>query len=373
MASRLEARADGRPHPSISPAVIKMQELDSARARLDEFSTSIRTVEHRQDSNRGEHPVEFCATRYLGDYRSAERDARSGFVQGGAYLSRDVFDVTVSQFDVPERRPCPHLRQLAASVQRAAPGGGRLGKDGGVRRHRRRTSSSSTRTASSGRIASRPRSRRRAAGGHWMIEEPLRAECQHFLDCVQHAISARHRSGRRRTAGPAGPRRLPPVADQRRASSTLASCRSELRDAAHISRTSPPTSTRAREIGEGTKIWHFAHIMKGARSDDRCVIGQNVNIDGRTVIGNNVKIQNNVSVYSGVTIEDDVFLGPSCVLTNVTNPRSQVGQARSLRVNDAASGSTIGRMRPSSAARRSAGTLLSPPAPWSQRMCPTTR
>src|SRR4051812_46986692 len=71
------------------------------------------------------------------------------------------------------------------------------------------------------------------------------------------------------------------------------------------------------EIGEGTRIWHFAHVMKGARIGRKCVIGQNVNVDGGAVVGNNVKIQNNVSVYTGIVIEDDVFLGPSCVLTNV--------------------------------------------------------
>jgi UDP-2-acetamido-3-amino-2,3-dideoxy-glucuronate N-acetyltransferase len=78
------------------------------------------------------------------------------------------------------------------------------------------------------------------------------------------------------------------------------------------------------EIGKGTKIWHFSHILSGAKIGDYCSLGQNVSIAGGTVIGNRVKIQNNVSVYEGTTIEDDVFLGPSCVLTNVTNPRSQV-------------------------------------------------
>lgn len=78
------------------------------------------------------------------------------------------------------------------------------------------------------------------------------------------------------------------------------------------------------EIGKGTKIWHFSHILSGARIGRHCNIGQNVSIAGGTVIGNNVKIQNNVSIYEGTVIEDDVFLGPSCVLTNVTNPRSQV-------------------------------------------------
>lgn len=78
------------------------------------------------------------------------------------------------------------------------------------------------------------------------------------------------------------------------------------------------------EIGKGTKIWHFCHVMPGAKIGERCSFGQNVNIDRNVLIGNNVKVQNNVSIYTGVIIEDDVFLGPSCVLTNVTNPRSQV-------------------------------------------------
>jgi UDP-2-acetamido-3-amino-2,3-dideoxy-glucuronate N-acetyltransferase len=77
-------------------------------------------------------------------------------------------------------------------------------------------------------------------------------------------------------------------------------------------------------VGIGTKIWHFSHILSGAVIGERCSFGQNVSVAGGTVIGNNVKVQNNVSIYEGTVIEDDVFLGPSCVLTNVTNPRSQV-------------------------------------------------
>ncbi len=78
------------------------------------------------------------------------------------------------------------------------------------------------------------------------------------------------------------------------------------------------------EIGAGTRIWHFCHVSENARLGRSCSLGQNVFIAPSVVIGDNVKIQNNVSVYTGTTIEDDVFLGPSCVLTNVSNPRAEV-------------------------------------------------
>lgn len=80
------------------------------------------------------------------------------------------------------------------------------------------------------------------------------------------------------------------------------------------------------EIGPGTKIWHFAHICAGAKIGARCVFGQNTMVANDVTIGSNVKVQNNVAIYTGTVIEDDVFLGPSCVLTNVTNPRSQVNR-----------------------------------------------
>lgn len=79
-------------------------------------------------------------------------------------------------------------------------------------------------------------------------------------------------------------------------------------------------------IGDGTKIWHFCHVMKNARIGRNCILGQNCFVANDVVIGDNVKVQNNVSIYTGTVIEDDVFLGPSCVLTNVTNPRSQVNR-----------------------------------------------
>ncbi|MBV43002.1 MAG: N-acetyltransferase [Crocinitomicaceae bacterium] len=96
------------------------------------------------------------------------------------------------------------------------------------------------------------------------------------------------------------------------------------------------------QIGSGCKIWHFSHIMPGAVLGEKCNIGQNVVVSPGVVLGKNVKVQNNVSIYEGVTCEDDVFLGPSCVFTNVTNPRSAVvrrGKYASTRVGK---GATIG-------------------------------
>jgi len=96
------------------------------------------------------------------------------------------------------------------------------------------------------------------------------------------------------------------------------------------------------EIGAGTKVWHFTHVQSGARIGENCILGQNVNVGNNVVIGSNVKIQNNVSVYTGVTIEDDVFLGPSCVLTNVTNRRSQVVRRNLYEKTLIRRGATIG-------------------------------
>jgi len=152
--------------------------------------------------------------------------------------------------------------------------------------------------------------------------EPLRAECQHFLDCVESRTAPV-------TNGAEGLRVL----------RILDACQRALHNGgvaleAPGSKAEKPARPYfvhesafvddGAELGAGTKVWHFSHIMKGARIGERCIIGQNVNVDGGTEIGSNVKIQNNVSVYTGVVIEDDVFLGPSCVLTNVSNPRSQV-------------------------------------------------
>jgi UDP-2-acetamido-3-amino-2,3-dideoxy-glucuronate N-acetyltransferase len=95
-------------------------------------------------------------------------------------------------------------------------------------------------------------------------------------------------------------------------------------------------------VGEGTKIWHFSHVMSGVTIGRRCNIGQNVVISPGAVIGDNVKIQNNVSVYTGVTLEDDVFCGPSMVFTNVVNPRSHVSRKDEYRQTIVRRGATLG-------------------------------
>ncbi len=170
--------------------------------------------------------------------------------------------------------------------------------------------------------------------------EPLRAECQHFLDCVQ--------------------TRTTPVsngAEGLRVLRVLDACQRAMRNGVVALEAAPAVAAtqekpyfvhesayadEGAEIGARTKIWHFSHVMKGARIGQRCVIGQNVNVDGGTTIGNNVKIQNNVSVYTGAVIEDDVFLGPSCVLTNVTNPRSQVNRHSLYETTHLKRGCTVG-------------------------------
>jgi UDP-2-acetamido-3-amino-2,3-dideoxy-glucuronate N-acetyltransferase len=96
------------------------------------------------------------------------------------------------------------------------------------------------------------------------------------------------------------------------------------------------------QIGNGTRIWHFCHVMDTAHIGENCVLGQNVFVGNNAKLGNNVKVQNNVSVYEGVICEDDVFLGPSMVFTNVTNPRSMVNRKDEFKTTQVKKGATIG-------------------------------
>ena len=98
----------------------------------------------------------------------------------------------------------------------------------------------------------------------------------------------------------------------------------------------------ACQIGAGCRIWHFSHLMTGCVLGKNCNIGQNVVISTGVILGNNVKVQNNVSVYTGVTCDDDVFLGPSCVFTNVINPRSGINRREAFAGTHVGKGATIG-------------------------------
>lgn len=95
-------------------------------------------------------------------------------------------------------------------------------------------------------------------------------------------------------------------------------------------------------IGEGTKIWHFSHIMSNCIIGEKCSLGQNVVVSPEVVLGNNVKVQNNVSIYTGVICEDDVFLGPSMVFTNVINPRSAIIRRDEFKKTHVKKGASIG-------------------------------
>jgi len=110
------------------------------------------------------------------------------------------------------------------------------------------------------------------------------------------------------------------------------------RDLIHPSACVDPGSV----VGKGTRVWHFSHVMAGARIGDDCTLGQNVFVAAGAKIGNHVKIQNNVSVYDGVELEDEVFCGPSCVFTNVKNPRSEISRRSELVGTHVRRGATLG-------------------------------
>ncbi len=167
--------------------------------------------------------------------------------------------------------------------------------------------------------------------------EPLRAECLHFLDCLRSRRDPR-------TDGAEGVRVL----------RVLQQCQDAL-ESGGADRPEPPRKSGrpffahptaviddGAEIGEGTRIWHFSHILEGSRIGPRCTLGQNVMIGPRARLGEGVKIQNNVSVYEGVTLEDQVFCGPSMVFTNVINPRSRFPRKDEYRPTRVGRGATLG-------------------------------
>jgi len=168
--------------------------------------------------------------------------------------------------------------------------------------------------------------------------EPLRAECVEFLQAVA--------------------TRRPPLTDGEeglRVLRIINACQKSLETGMPVEPEHPEHRVRRDymvhatavvdepcNIGRGTKIWHYTHVMKGVTIGEQCIFGQNCNVAEGVVIGNNVKVQNNVSIYTGAVIEDDVFLGPSCVLTNVTNPRSQVNRHSLYEETRIRRGATVG-------------------------------
>ena len=259
--------------------------------------------------------------------------------QGGAYLSRHVVDVTLSHFEFPSGvqahvfvswlHPVKEQRLVIVGSEKMAVFDDNAQHKLILYPHR---------VEWRGRVPTAVKEE----GEIVELEdrEPLRVECEHFIHCVKSRTTPV-------TDGMEGLRVLRAL-DACQRSLVSGGGEVEARDADTPKEPSPyfvhesACVDDGAEVGIGTKIWHFSHIMKGARIGERCVIGQNVNVDGHAIIGNDVKIQNNVSVYSGVVIEDDVFLGPSCVLTNVTNPRAQVNRHSIYETTRLKRGCTIG-------------------------------
>lgn len=184
------------------------------------------------------------------------------------------------------------------------------------------------------------------------MEEPLKAECQHFLKCVADGVTPK-------TDGEEGLRVLQ-VLQASQESLNQQGCTIRLdSEAPVLSSLSPLTHISSPEskdyfvhessyvdegveIGAGTKIWHFSHVLSGSRIGENCNIGQNVVIGPKVTIGNGCKVQNNVSIYKGVTLEDEVFCGPSMVFTNVHNPRSGIRRMDEIRTTLVKKGASIG-------------------------------
>lgn len=168
-------------------------------------------------------------------------------------------------------------------------------------------------------------------------EEPLRLECAHFLESIASSKPPR-------TDGAEGVRVLRVLDAAQRSLETGASTRLRVATPAPGGATVHPTAVvdQPAEIGQGTRIWHFSHVLKDSRIGRDCNIGQNVVIGPSVTIGDRCKIQNNVSIYPGVTLEDGVFCGPSMVFTNVVNPRAEIERKHEYRPTLVKRGATIG-------------------------------
>jgi predicted dehydrogenase/acetyltransferase-like isoleucine patch superfamily enzyme len=169
--------------------------------------------------------------------------------------------------------------------------------------------------------------------------EPLAEECRHFLDCIATGATPR-------TDGWEGVAVLRVLEEAAR---SLAAHAADRAGDAGVAAVPPGVFVHPSayvdppcEIGEGTRIWHFSHLLAGTRVGRDCTIGQNVMIGPDVTVGDGCKIQNNVSVYQGVTLEDEVFCGPSCVFTNVANPRAGVDRRDQFRATHVGRGATIG-------------------------------
>jgi UDP-2-acetamido-3-amino-2,3-dideoxy-glucuronate N-acetyltransferase len=257
---------------------------------------------------------------------------------GGAYLSSEVPDVTLSQFDFPSGvqahifvswlHPFKEQRLVVVGSEKMAVFDDTAENKLVLYPHRVEWRNRvPTAIKAEGEVV-------RLDDG-----EPLRTECQHFLDCIDSRIAPI-------TDGAEGLRVLRVLDACQRALQNggvdvIQSAPGHQRELPYVVHETARVDDGA-EVGAGSKIWHFSHVMKGARIGEGCILGQRVNVDGGAVIGNNVKIQNDVSVCAGTVIEDDVFLGLSCVLTNVTNPRSQVRRHSLYETTVLKRGCTIG-------------------------------
>jgi len=167
-------------------------------------------------------------------------------------------------------------------------------------------------------------------------QEPLRTECLHFLDCVRERSTPR-------TDGENG---LQVLEVLHAAGQSIRNHGQPVSFTKKVERRYFADSTAVVdepcEIGEGTKIWHFSHVMANCQIGSKCSLGQNVNVASGVRIGNNVKIQNNVSLYTGVELEDDVFCGPSMVFTNVMTPRSHVNRRSAYQRTLVKRGASLG-------------------------------